>query len=203
MSAVTIFVEGGGNSSATKTALRNGMDKFLGKPKNAARARSWRWNLVFCGNRNNAYDKFNMARNDDDSSVVILLVDSEGPVNALPCDHLTNLDGWDLSGLNDDRIHLMVQVMETWMVADPEALAAYYGQGFRANALPTRQDLEEKSKVEIVDALKRATEGTQKGRYHKTAHADLLAWIDPEKSRQRCRHCMRLFETLGAAIEAG
>ena len=41
MSAVTIYVEGGGNSAATKATLRNGMNRFLGGIKDAARARSW------------------------------------------------------------------------------------------------------------------------------------------------------------------
>ena len=30
----------------------------------------------------------------------------------------------------------MVQTMETWLVADPTALAAYYGKSFAGNVLP-------------------------------------------------------------------
>ena len=103
--------------------------------------------------------------------------------------------------MKSDRIHLMVQVMETWIVADPEALAA--GQHFHANVLPTHQNLEEICKTQIINALERATERTRKGRYDKVSHADLLARIDPEKVRQRCTHCARLFDTLRATIEAG
>ena len=204
MSAVTIYVEGGGNSAATKATLRNGMNRFLGGIKDAARARSWRWNLVFCGGRDDTYKKFNAARKNDDSGILVLLVDSEGPVDASPHDHLAREDGWNLREVKNDRIHLMVQVMETWIVADPEALAAYYGQHFRANVLPTRhQNLEEICKAQIINALERATEQTRKGRYDKVSHADLLARIDPEKVRQRCTHCARLFDTLQATIEAG
>ena len=203
MSAVTIYVEGGGNNTTTKAALRNGMNQFLGSLKEAARTRSWKWKLVFCGARNDAYDKFNTARRNDDPGIVMLLVDSEGPVDASPRDHLARKDRWDLDGVEEDRIHLMVQVMETWIVADPEALAAYYGQHFRANVLPARQNLEEVDKAQIASALERATEQTQKGRYDKISHADLLARIDPEQVRQHCAHCARLFDTLAAAIDAG
>jgi len=33
-----------------------------------------------------------------------------------------------LAGIDEDRIHLMTQVMKTWIVADPEAVAAYYNK---------------------------------------------------------------------------
>ena len=178
MSAVTIYAEGGGNSAATK--VRNGMNRFLGR-LNAARARPWRWNLVFCGDRNNAYNKFNTARKNNDPGILVLLVDSEGPVDASPRDHLAMEDRWNLRGVENDRIHLMVEVMETWIVADPEALAAYYGRQFRANVLPTRQNLEEICKAQIINALERATERTRKGRYDKVSHAGLLARIDQKK----------------------
>ena len=104
----------------------------------------------------------------------------------------------------DEQIHLMVQTMETWIVADSEALIKYYGQGFRANVLPVREDLEKEDKTTVADALGRATEQTQKGRYHKIRHAgDLLASINPKKVQARCRHCKKLFAALGAAIAAG
>ena len=106
--------------------------------------------------------------------------------------------------MTDDQIHLMVQTMETWIIADTGVLSAYYGQGFRENALPGRQDLEKEDKTTVADALDRATEQTQKGRYHKIRHAgDLLASIDPKKVQARCRHCKKLFAALGAAITAG
>lgn len=43
------------------------------------------------------------------------------------------LDDWDLDGVADEQIHLMVPTMEAWLVADPEALARFYGQGFAIN----------------------------------------------------------------------
>ena len=204
MSAVAIYMEGGGNGKGTKVALRRGMDGFLGKLKSATRAKGWQWKLVCCGGRDRAFRSFKNARATGDPGIVVLLVDSEGPVNALPRAHLTARDGWNLSGAADDQIHLMAQVMETWIVADPDALSAYYGQRFQANALPSRRNLEEEDRTSVANALNRATAQTQKGRYQKIRHAaDLLARIDPAKARRRCRHCERLFDTLGAAVAAG
>ena len=91
--------------------------------------------------------------------------------------------------------------METWIVADPEALAAYYGQGFRADALPARQDLEAESKEAVARALETATRGTRKGEYRKIRHAsDLLKSIDPTRVRRRCARCERLFNELDPMV---
>ena len=208
MSGVTIYIEGGGDGKETKAALRRGMDEFLRKLKDVARARRWQWQLVLCGGRQRTYETFDNARGHaGEDEIIVLLVDAEAPVTApTPVEHLRTRrgGGWDLSGVDKDQVHLMVQTMETWIVADPDALAVYYGQGFRANALPSRRNLEEEDKTEVASALRRATERTRKGDYHKIDHAaDLLALIDPAKARRRCRHCERLFATLGAAVAAG
>ena len=130
--------------------------------------------------------------------IVVLLVDAEGPVGGVaPAEHLSARDGWDLRGVDDDVVHLMVQTMEAWICADPEALVTYYRRDFQRNALPRRDNLEEVSKADIADALDRATERTQKGRYRKIHHArHLLQRIDPQVVRRRCPHCNRLFEML-------
>jgi hypothetical protein len=98
----------------------------------------------------------------------------------------------------------MVETMETWIVADPDALAAYYGQRFRTNALPHHQDLEELAKIFVATALEQATRHTQKGAYRKIRHAsDLLKRIAPQKVRRRCPSCERMFITLGNTIAGG
>ena len=181
------------------------MDTFLADLKNAVRANRQRWRLVPCGGRRNAYDTFQNARDHaEDGETVVLLVDSEAAVTAdTPNEHLRTRrgDGWDLAGVSEDHVHMMVQTVETWIVADPDALTAYYGQGFQANALPARRDLEDEGKAAVTRALERATGRTQKGAYHKIRHAgDLLAVIDPATVRQRCGHCERLFAVLGRAV---
>ena len=171
--------------------------------KQAARDKAIRWKTVCCGPRNEAFKRFRKAIEDGYDDVVVLLVDAETPMTGSPRDHLQNRDRWELGFADDDAVHLMVQTMETWLVADPDALGRYYGQGFSAGALPRRTNLEEEPKASVEDSLDRATAGTQKGCYHKIRHAsDLLQRIDPETVKTRCRHCERLFIELGRLIVA-
>ena len=91
--------------------------------------------------------------------------------------------------------------METWIVADGDALAGYYGQGFQGDALPQRQDLEIESRYNVRKALTRATRDTGKAVIHKIHHAaDLLGRLDSRIVRRRCRSCDRLFATLDQSL---
>ena len=111
-------------------------------------------------------------------------------------------DGWDTADIGAQLLHLMVQTMEAWIVADADALNRYYGRSFNAGLLPKAADLESVAKSEIDGSLRRATERTSKGRYHKTRHAsDLLHRVDAERVKARCRHCRRLFDELGRMID--
>ena len=174
------------------------MDVFLTEIKDACIARNWHWRLVPCGSRNEAHKRFRNEIKSGDAGIVVLLVDSEAPVDMEPVDHLMRRDRWyDLHGVDGEMIHLMVQTMETWIVADRDALRDYYDQGFRENALPHHQNLEEVGKDDVAKGLERASERTQKGAYHKIRHArQLLQRVAPMAVRQRCPHCERLFETL-------
>ena len=191
-------MEGGGQSRDSKAALRQGMDEFLAEIKDTFRVQNRHWRLVCCGGRDEAFRGFRNACAYGDGGIVVLLVDAEGPVTThSPVNHLTARDGWDLDGVDEDMIHLMVQTMEAWIVADRLELSRYYGQRFRVNALPNRQNLEEEGKDDIERALYEATRRTQKGEYHKIQHAsELLARIDARVVRERCPYCERLFETL-------
>ena len=204
MSGVAIYMEGGGPSPYGKAALRQGMDRFLRPLKETARERSLFWRLVPCGSREETYRRFRHAvENSDPDGTQILLVDSEALVTRTARAHLQERDDWDLSFALEHTIHLMAQVMETWIVADPDALARYYGQRFNVGKLPRRQNLEQESKASIERALKDATRRTGKGVYHKIKHArELLTRLDPTRVKKRCRHCKRLFEELERIIAA-
>lgn len=203
MSSVAIYMEGGGPGKNSQAALRQGMNGFLRRLKDAARAKAWRWRIVCCGPRSEALRGFRQAVTRGGDTVTVLLVDAEGPVQR-PCrEHLHRRDGWDMAFAEDDAVHLMVQTMETWIVADSAALAAYYGRGFGENALPNRANLETEPKAAIERALNRATERSKKGRYHKIRHAsELLQRIDAERVQERCLHCRRLFDVVGRKIDA-
>ena len=201
MSVVAIYMEGGGDSRDAKAAIRQGMDALLHPLKAAARAKALHWKLVPCGGRNEAFRRFRDAVGNGDNAIVVLLVDAEGPVSGAPHLHLQSRDGWETGFTDEDTIHLMVQTMETWMVADPDALSRYYGQNFNGNVLPRTTNLEEVAKVDVARVLNQSTGRTTKGHYHKIRHAsELLKLIDVGRVKQRCPHCARLFDKLGQKI---
>ena len=136
-------MEGGGEGNATKAALRQGMDTFLQPLKEAARDKALGWKLVCCGPRNEAFQRFQNAVNSRDNVVNVLLVDAEGPVKNPTRRHLQDRDGWNLRFTPEETVHLMVQTMETWIVADAAALRSYYGRDFRENRLPKATNLED------------------------------------------------------------
>ena len=201
--SVAIYMEGGGNSRDTKGALRRGMEALLEPLKQKARAKSIRWKLVCCGPRDEAFRHFLNMLKDGDDSVVVLLVDGEEQVTTAPVAHLQARDRWDMGGIDANSVHLMVQTMEAWIVADVDALSGYYGQGFNAGALPRAEDLERVGKLDLENSLHRATHRTQKGAYHKIRHAsDLLRRMNAETVNARCLHFRLLFDQLGQMIDA-
>jgi hypothetical protein len=201
---IRIYIEGGGDRSDTRAAIRAGFINFLDPLCQLARERKLKWSVTACGSRNNAFDDFKRAREAHPDAFLVLLVDSESPVVGGRWEHLQRRDGWDSGELRDDHCHLMVQTVEAWLLADPDALTDYYGQRFRRNALPRRDDVEAIPKDQLFRSLERATSDTQKGPYHKIRHcADLLGRLSRDRVRQRARHCDLLFRTLEARITGG
>lgn len=153
--------------------------------------------VIVCGPRYSAFQDFKTALRNHPDALNILLVDSESAVNGDVLNHLRSEDHWHCDGLSEEQAHLMVHTVESWLIADPEALATYYGKNFRESALPRRQDVEAIDKKTVLSSLERATETTSKGKYHKTQHTpELLKRIRPEVVRRRARHCDRLFTSL-------
>ena len=196
MSGIAIYMEGGGDSRDGRAALRIGMDALLKPLKEIAQRNRLRWRLIACGGRDATFKAFRNAANGNDT-IAALLVDSESPVSTTPTAHLAERDGWQLLFADGNAVHLMVQVMETWIAADVDALRRYYGRGFQPNQLPRHPMLEGVPKADLARALDRATAATSKGSYRKIRHAsDLLARIDPEAVKQRCPHFDRLWRWL-------
>ncbi|MGO8671441.1 MAG: DUF4276 family protein [Capsulimonadaceae bacterium] len=207
MKEINIYIEGGGNdNSQARSKLRECFGDFLVELVDIARQNGFRWKLVACGSRNDAYDDFLYGLRSKPQVIHCLLVDSEGPISAgSPIwPYLKQRDRWECpDGINDDRCFLMAQSMETWLVADRASLARFYGQGFNPNPLPAvTRNIETVDKDELLSALKTATAKAEpKGRYHKTQHGfDILAKSDPKVVRRAASHCKRLFVTLSRAI---
>ena len=198
-----LYVEGGGDRNPSKTKCRQAFRAFL---LNAGL--EGRLPRIFAsGGRQQAYDDFRHAlggSRDDDR--VVLLVDSEGPVDkdTGPWQHLKDRDSWDKpDGADDDHVHLMVQCMEAWFLADRAALARYFGNGFSDNSLPRRAKVEEVSKQDLEHRLNAATRNSRpKGAYQKGRDSfAILAELDPDKVASASPHAKRFLDTLrtGAA----
>lgn len=209
---VKLYVEGGGDSQLLKTACRQGFSEFLGKAGLAGRMPR----VVAGGSRNSAYDMFCTSIKAGEPA--LLLVDSEEAIkpefqtgNAAltvdraqwqPWGHLKQRvgDGWRMpAGSEDGQCHLMVQCMESWLLADREVLSSFFGQGFKPAALPAvSRPLEGLDKPLLYQALAQATSDCKtKATYGKGDHSfKLLALIDPAKVFRASPWAQRFIETL-------
>ena len=201
MRGIQIFIEGGSDKNAS-LPLRCGFGVFLSALREAARMRRLRWSIFLSGSRGRAFRDFQRACRLEPERFNVLLVDSEGPVRRRPREHLRQQDKWRIDQ-SEEHVHLMVQVMEAWIVADVAALRGFYGQGFRESGLPDTSDVEAIPKEGLAEGLEQATRNTSKGAYHKIRHAGpLLAKIDANVVREKAKHCERLSRTVLDIIEA-
>lgn len=200
---VHIYVEGGGKNKALVSECRRGFKEFLAKadcPDDSIR-------IIARGARPEAFKSFKIALESASGSFPLLLVDSEAPID--PSRELwpqmgPNLHGnWrKVSGIEEEQLHLMVQCMESWFLADREALASYFQKDFRASVLPQNPNVEAIEKSDVLDGLRAASRDTAKGAYAKGRDFfRILASLDPSKVRSAARHADRLVKTLKNILE--
>ena len=128
-------------------------------------------------------------------------MDAEAPITADgPWQHLKGRDQWERpAGAVYSQCHLMVQMMESWFLADPDTLQKYYGDGFRKNALPQNPNIEEILKQDVYSGLKAATRDTSKKDYDKGQHSfTILEHIDPAKVMSASPYAKRFIDCLQA-----
>ncbi len=207
---VKLYVEGGGDSSHLKAACREGFSTFITKSEVRKRPR-----IVACGSRRDAYKSYCTAiANGEDA---ILLVDSEAPVadeyqqgqdkeKWNPWGHLKQRkgDSWEKpDDVADTDCHLMVQCMETWLVADREVLAKFFSQGFRESALPAvEHPIEQVAKQQIYDSLKGATRDCKSGPYGKGSHSfKILKEISPDEVSSKSPWALRFIEEIKKKLD--
>lgn len=204
---IRVYVEGGGDTRPLKTKCRQGFSEFFRKAGLEGRMPR----IVASGSRNEAFDDFCIAlKNASVGDFIVLLVDSEAAVahGTGPWAHLEHesRDNWEKPpAATDDNVHLMVQCMEAWFMADKDTLGAFFGNGFNRHALPARSDIENIPKDDIYRGLQRATHlCVPKGAYGKGRHAfDILLRLDPTKVIAASPHAKRLVNTLLEKTQVG
>jgi uncharacterized protein DUF4276 len=199
---IRIYIEGGGDLKNQKTMLRQGFSIFFKPLIDNARNRKIRWNITMCGKRDAARRDFHNACNSHPDAFNLLLVDSEGPVDSAPKHHLNKRDGWSLE-LSEEHYHLMVQTMESWLIADIDALKQFYGKDFQESSIPPNNNVEQIPKNQLTKSLEKASQKTQKGKYHKIRHATKILQLLNEKTVQsKAPHYQRFFETVSSQINS-
>ena len=191
-----VYIEGGGTSNSLGRLFRTAWSDFFASAGLAGNLPR----IVRGRSRNDTFDQFRTAvRSGRREELPILLVDSEGPVAAgrSVWQHLQANDRWARPpGVSDDQAFLMVQAMESWLLADRVALRGYFGASFRENRLPSQQDLEGISKETALQSLERATADCN-NRYAKgTVSFEVLRLIHPDAVAERCPHARTLLDFL-------
>jgi hypothetical protein len=198
---VTIYVEGGGDGPATIAACRRGFLEFFAKLLPGKQ----RVNVRPFGGRKQTYDAFVLSLKDRNNELhTILLVDAEEPVapDSTCWEHLRTRrgDGWTRPpGVDEKDVHLMVQTVESWFLADPDKLAEYYGQGFKPDKLPAPvngKDVECHRKIKIYKSLNSAIKATKHKKYKKSDGFELVGLISPKKVCKVSVHAQDLAERL-------
>ncbi len=197
---ITIYLEGGGDSKELHTRCREGFRRlfercgFTGKmPK-----------LVACGGRGQAYDDFCTGhRSSSQGHLTMMLVDSEDPMADIEATwtHLKDRDGWDKPNTADDeQVLMMTTCMETWIVADREALKSHYGYKFQESGLPNIVGLESKHRHAVQNSLVHATRNC-KNKYEKGKRSfQVLARLTPNALSAHAPSFARTKRILGAKL---
>lgn len=198
---VKLYVEGA-ETDLQRTECRLAFSVFF----EAAGLKGKLPHTVPCGGRGFAYKMFKTAlRTCKPNELPLLLVDSEGPVDQghTTWQHLKARPGddWDRpNGATDDQAFLMVQVMETWFIADRDALRDFFGNCFNDNRIPAWPNLESVPKQSIYDALDRATAKCGEKHYVEGAKGKLsfklLRKISPAKVENASPHAKALLDRL-------
>jgi Domain of unknown function (DUF4276) len=204
---IKLYVEGGGKGSHKRATikLQQGFNSFFAELKEAAQIKKISFKIIPAGNTQSTYDDFIFSVANSPQSFNLLLVDSDAALEENETARAflqKKFKKWILQTVKDEQCHLMVQIMESWFVADIDALKEFYGQGFNASAIPKNKNVEAIGKDKIESSLKTATAKTQKKEYHKIEHGSkLLELIKPQKVRDCAYHCERLFQIISEKID--
>ena len=189
MMEIRIYFEG-------HKGLRPGFEQLFASLREHAREQRSKIEFIAAKDGPSGYRK---AARSHPKSWIILLKDSE---EAMPFDAavLCQKLGIDRSKVKD--VFWMVQCMESWFLADPDAVEKYYHHSaFLKSALGGTENVESIPKLEVEDRLKEATRRTSKGEYNKVTHApELLRQLRPDLVKRRAENCRKLFDSVTSRL---
>ena len=189
VSEIRIYFEG-------SPRLREGFNKLIGSRIRHGSHNRIRFKLIAGGSTEETINAFKKATLRHEGAFIILLIDSDQAYAPSLLMNLRN-ENQIRANVQDEQIHFMVQVMESWFLADVDALKEYYEQKFQENQLPRNPNVEQIPKSDVIAGLENATRGTSKGKYHKTRHApQLLSNLNADKVCSAAPSCKRLFDVL-------
>ena len=198
MVTVRIFIEGGGSGKISDKVFKEAWTKFF----TAAGLTGRMPKIVRGEGRSTTFRKFRTV-NRRPNELLLLLVDSEGPVadGHSTWQHLKARpeDNWDKPpDTGDDSAFLMVQIMETWFLADRGALRDFFGPQLNENHFREWPNLEEIHKDTVINALEQATSNCQKPYSKGRVSFELLGEINPQTVAAACPHADQLLRYLRA-----
>ena len=197
MVTAKLYVEGAGPRRAQQSQCRRAFAKFF-----ASAGVKNRPGVEPCGGRKEAFDNFCRAmKSADANQLPLLLVDAE---DAIAAGHTTwqhlkarPSDDWDRpKGAADDQAFLMVQVMETWLLADPAALRQHFGPQFSNAPLRAWPALEAVPKQTVFEVLAKATANCKQTYRKGDVSFDVLASLTPARVEAACPHAQALLRRL-------
>ena len=190
---VTLYMEGAGKREQDiqlRKSMRSFLEKELGDQAKKIK-------IIPSGHQNDTIKNFK--QHNDPEKTAYLLVDSEQEITASTTAilHLQNKQPtyrklWKETA--DKQVHLMVQKMESWFLADLEGLRKFYGDS--PAQLKPPQNVETLSKKEVDAVLRTCIKFTKKKQYEKSHGHVLLGYINPKKVRKASYFCNHFFSTL-------
>jgi Domain of unknown function (DUF4276) len=168
--------------------LRPGFRSFFDSIYKAARTSRCRVELV--ATDGTPVQDYNSGLKANPDAWNVLLLDSDVSVDRT---HVELCRSKQIEPSRSDSGFWMVQVMESWFLADADALRAHFGKRFQEGPLKGNPKVEEIPKGDVGVRLK----SIAGGEYDKVRDGvKLLTKIDPAKVRNAAPNCERMFSTI-------
>lgn len=194
-----LYIEGG-ESKEDQIRCREGFRKLLEKAGFVGRLPR----LTSSGGRNAAFDDFRTAHaKAGQNDYIAMLIDSEEPVADVEetWAHLRARDGWARpGGASNEQVLFMTTCMETWIVADREALRAHYGSRLQESALPPLVDLEKRGRHDLHENLVHASRNCSNAYAKGKRSFEVLVKLDPAVLNQHLPSFVRLVRVLSSRL---